>query len=365
MNSRQLEVQNVQAAAEQETLERLKKVYEQASRDCSAKIRELSMRTDMENLQTIIYQKQYQEALKRQIDRVLDDLNDKSFTTIAEYLTQSYENGFLGVLYDLQGQGIPLMFPMRQDEVTRAVQVDSKLSEPMYKRLGEDTGRLKKSIRAELSRGIANGSSWNKIAACISTGMNSPFQVAYNNSIRIARTEGHRVQNEAAYQCQQQARARGADIIKIWDATLDGKTRPHHIELDGQAKELDEPFEVAGKKAMYPGGFGDASEDCNCRCILIQQSRTIWGWDSGFTKMNNFTGEIMAFKNRKSYEEFKTGFFSKENRQYMNYVETLEKRYGTKDFRKILGSMTDREYRHYKGLSDAVQGFWDGHRKGQ
>lgn len=365
MNSRQFEVQNVQAAAEQETLERLKKVYEQASRDCASRIRELSMRTDMENLQTIIYQKQYQEALKRQIDRVLDDLTDKSFTTVTEYLTHSYENGFLGVLYDLQGQGIPLMFPMRQDEVVKAVQVDSKLSEPMYKRLGEDTKKLKKSIRAELSRGIANGSSWGRIAACISTGMNSPFRVAYNNSIRIARTEGHRVQNEAAYQCQQQAKARGADIIKMWDATLDGKTRPHHIELDGQAKELDEPFEVAGKKAMYPGGFGDASEDCNCRCILIQQSRTIWGWDSGFTKMNNFTGEIMAFKNRKSYEEFKTGFFSKENRQYMNYVETLEKRYGTKDFRKIMGSMTDREYRHYKGLSDAVQGFWDGHRKGQ
>lgn len=353
------------AADEREIMERLKKAYRQAARDCREKIRELSMRADMENLQSIIYQRQYQELLKKQIDRTLDDLCSGEFTAISEYIAHCYETGFLGVLYDLQGQGVPLMFPMNVDEAARAVQVDSRLSEPMYRRLGEDTRKLKKSIRAELSRGIANGSSWNKIAACISTGMNSPFRAAYNNSVRIARTEGHRVQNEAAFQCQQQAKARGADILKIWDATLDGKTRPHHIELDGQAKEVDEPFEVAGKKAMYPGGFGDASEDCNCRCVLIQRSRTIGEWDGGFAKMNNFTGEIMAFKNRKSYEEFKEGFFSKENRKCMNYVETLEKRYGTKDFRKIMGSMTDREYSHYKSLSDAVQGFWEGYRKGQ
>jgi hypothetical protein len=68
------------------------------------------------------------------------------------------------------------------------------------------------------------------------------------------------------------------------------------------------------------------------------------------SKMNNFTKEIIDFDSEKSYEDFKKDFFSPENIKYMNYVETLEKRYETKDFKKILTLMTDREYNHYSML---------------
>jgi hypothetical protein len=54
---------------------------------------------------------------------------------------------------------------------------------------------------------------------------------------------------------------------------LDGDTRKSHRKLDGQIRELDEPFEMDGKKAMHPGGFGDPAEDCNCRCQLLQRAR--------------------------------------------------------------------------------------------
>lgn len=304
MNKRQLEVQKVLADNEAKIIKQLQRVYKQASKDCEAKIRELSMRTDMENLQSIIYQKQYQEALKKQIDGVLDDLNSKSFTTIAEYLTECYENGFFGTLYDLQGQGIPLIFPINQEEVVQAIQVDSKLSDGMYKKLGEDTTQLKKSIKAELSRGISNGSSWNQIAANIAMGMNNPFKKAYNNSIRIARTEGHRVQQESAFHCQKRAKSKGADVVKQWDSTLDNLTRPHHKELDGQIREVEEPFEVDGLKAMYPGAFGKASEDCNCRCCLQQRARWALSEEEYYTKWDGDKNELVKIK-AKSYDEFK------------------------------------------------------------
>ena len=35
--------------------------------------------------------------------------------------------------------------------------------------------------------------------------------------------------------------------------------------------ELDEPFEVEGRKAMHPSGFGIANEDIYCRCTLLQR----------------------------------------------------------------------------------------------
>ena len=86
MNQRQLEVQRSLNNDEARVLRELKQVYTQASKDCAAKIQELSMRTDMENLQSIIYQKQYQEALKKQIDGILNELQSNSFKTVADYL---------------------------------------------------------------------------------------------------------------------------------------------------------------------------------------------------------------------------------------------------------------------------------------
>lgn len=63
--------------------------------------------------------------------------------------------------------------------------------------------------------------------------------------------------------------------MKQWDSTLDGRTRAHPIELNGQVRELDKPFEAAGYTAQYPGGFGVAGEDINCRRCLLQRAK----WD--------------------------------------------------------------------------------------
>lgn len=145
-----------------------------------------------------------------------------------------------------------MIIPIRQDQVVKAVQTDSKISESLYNRLGEDTNYLKKSIRAELSRGISNGSTWNEMAVLIAEGMNSPFKRSLSNAIRIARTEGHRIQNEAALDGQKEAKKKGADIVKQWDDTIDGRTRDEHRLADGQIRELDEPFDVGGEKMQAP-----------------------------------------------------------------------------------------------------------------
>ena len=121
VNKRQLEVLKYQMQNEKKILQLLKQVYQRASMDCERKIRELAGRTDMENLQSIIYQKQYQEALKKQLDGILDALQNKEFENIAEYLTGCYEDGFLGALYDIHGQGIPLIIPIDQVQVVDAV----------------------------------------------------------------------------------------------------------------------------------------------------------------------------------------------------------------------------------------------------
>lgn len=303
MNKAQKAVIQSQLNDEKHTIELLKRVYDQARKDCENKIRELSSRTDLENLQSIIYQKQYQEALKKQLEGILDNLQSEEFTSIADYLQKSYHNGYIGVMYDLTKQGIPLIVPVNQNQVVKALQTDSKLSKGLYARLGEDVNYLKRSIRAELSRGIANGSTWNEIAGKIAKGMNSPFNTSINNAIRIARTEGHRVQQKATLESMIAAKEKGADILKQWDSTLDNKTRLHHRMLDGQIKEIEEDFEVDGLKAQAPGHFGKPKEDCNCRCCLLQRAR--WALDEDELDELKERAAYFGLDKTKDFEEFK------------------------------------------------------------
>lgn len=289
---------------EKRTLSELKQVYTQALKDCEKRIKELSMRTDMENIQSIVYQKNYQQAIKGQLEGILEQLHSNEFATVSDFLARSYQDGYIGAMYDISGQGIPLIIPLDQEQVVKAIQTDTKLSKTLYNRLGEDINKLKTNIRAEVSRGIANGSTWNEVASQIAMNFkNTPFNVAYNNAVRIARTEGHRIQIQAADDAQHKAKDNGADIVKMWDASLDGKTRKTHRKLDGQIRELDEPFEVDGKKAMRPADFGDPAEDINCRCALLQRAR--WALDESELEVLKSRAEYYGLDKTDSFEDYK------------------------------------------------------------
>lgn len=364
MNKRQKEVQQAHLDEEKKIIRQLKQVYRQAAKDCEAKIVELNSRADMQNLQSIIYQKQYQQALKKQLDGILDTLQSNEFDSIAKYLTQSYENGFYGTLYDLHGQGIPVIFPIDQTQVVKAIQTDTKLSEGMYSRLGEDTAYLKKSIRAELSRGISNGSSWLEIASHIANGMNSPFKKAINNAIRIARTEGHRIQNQAQMDTITTAKEKGADVVKQWDSTLDDRTRDSHKILDGQIREIEDYFEVNGHRALHPGAFGVASEDIHCRCCMLQRAK--WALDADELKTLEQRAAYFGLDKSKDLEEFKKKFkvaVEQENKNGYDILGNTTKLKGTMkdsdydEYMKILNGHQNESIRKlYAGYADGVSG---------
>lgn len=66
----------------------------------------------MENLQSIIYQRRYQEALKAQLEGALSALQSNAYATVSDYLTKCYNDGYVGTMYDLHGQGIPIVIPL-------------------------------------------------------------------------------------------------------------------------------------------------------------------------------------------------------------------------------------------------------------
>lgn len=373
MNKAQKEVQQKHLEKEKEVIRLLRQIYRQAAQDCEERIRQLSTRTDFENLQSIIYQRTYQEALRDQLYAILNDMQTNEYTTIDAYLQECYRNGYIGTMYDIAQQGIPITMPINQEQVVEAVQTDSQLSEGLYNRLGEDVQQLRRSIRSELSRGIANGSSWNEMARQIAEGMQSQYNTAYNRAIVIARTEGHRVQQQSALNAQREAQRQGANIVKQWDATLDGRTRAEHRAADGQIREFDEPFEVGGEKLDAPGIGGSAWNVCNCRCCVLQRAR--WALDEDELQTLKDRAEYFGLDKTESFEEFKENYLKvteaeveeaerytrpiSHSRKYAVQGKTLQSREYINKFENMAGNPEERRA-FYHAAKEILQ-----HRSGQ
>lgn len=122
----------------------------------------------------------------------------------------------------------------------------------------------------------------------------------------IARTEAHRIQQASQEDARQLAKSKGANVVKQWDATLDGATCPTHRALDGQIREVNELFEMHGKKAMYPGEFGDPAEDCNCRCVALTRARAALDADE-LKIMEERAGKFKLDKT-KDFKDFKAKY---------------------------------------------------------
>lgn len=266
MLKREKEVIQHQLDAEKEVVKDLERQYQAALNQINEKIRILQ---SDELTQSRIYQIQYQKALKGQVQGIIDKLHGDEYSTLQKYLHDCYTDAFVGTMYNLHGQGMPLILPIDQKAAVKAILTDSKISEGLYESLGVDAQKLKKTISSEITRGIASNLSYAEIARNISNVSKAPLSRAKS----IANTEGHRIQQASTYDAQNEAKAKGADVVKQWDAVLDGATRPTHRKLDGQVREIDEPYEVDGKKAMFPGDFGDPAEDCRCRCVSLTRAR--------------------------------------------------------------------------------------------
>lgn len=247
-----------------------------------------------------IYQKQYQQALQSQVNSILDKMQGDNYATIDKYLKGCYETGYIGTMYDIAKQGVPIIAPINQAAVVKAVLTDSKIKEGFYNALGVSVKHLKKTITQEVSRGIASSLSYSDIARNI----NNVARTGLSNAKRIARTEGHRIQQTSTRDAQEAAKAKGADVVKMWDAALDSRTRDSHRRVDGEIRELDEPF---SNGLMFPGDpAGEAAEVINCRCTSDTRAR--WALDEGELKTLQERAEYFGLDKSKQFEEFKNKY---------------------------------------------------------
>jgi len=297
-----------QLHTEKTVLRELRRQYERALRDIENRIKILQA----DDTPSRAYQADYQKSLKKQVEAILEKLHADEYDTIHKYLTDSYTDGYVGTMYAMGkgSKGIHVITPIDRNAAHKAIITDSKLKTELYAALGYDMDELKKHVRQEITRGIATSLPYEQIARNISDRTMLPLA----NANRIVRTEGHRIQQASADDARNAAKAKGADVVKQWDASLDGATRPVHRQLDGQIREVDEPFEAGGYKVMYPGKFGRPEQDCNCRCVALTRAR--WALDEK---------ELETLKERaKFFGLDKTEDFTDYKKKYLKAAKTVE-----------------------------------------
>lgn len=341
LTGKQKEVVGAFLDGEKKVTAALEKNYAGALADIKRKIKELQASPES---QSKAYQITFQQQLEKQVSGILNDLQKNNYATVEGHLLKSYQDGYIGTMYDLQSQGVPLVMPLDQNQVAKAVYKTSN-SADLADELGFTIDDLNKQVLSEIQRGLATDMSYSDIGRNIS----NRSGVDMRRSQRIARTEGHRVQNEAKMDSLHGAKDKGARIIKQWDSTLDGATRDTHRKLDGQEREIDEAFEMDGLYAMYPGDFGDPSEDQNCRCAMLQRAE--WAKDEGsYEKWNNETG---GFIETTGYDDFREKYLEAEKKMRTDVDAHMI---------KVLGEYTDGKYRNYCGYSQYLaDGSFGGH----
>lgn len=317
MEKTQAEIEKLLLNHEKEAYKQLKGSYTHALADIKARVKILqSSINDLESIDisnyddrekeihmskinSKVYQLNYQRTLEKQVGAIVDVLKQDTTYNVQTYLNKMYQDSFLGMQYHINAQGIPLITPLNPSV---AVKVCNKKIEGMTyaDRINVNMNDFKKTIKAEISRGLANGSSYDEIARNLSMVTGEDLY----KSKRIVRTEGARVSSEAKLTSLRGLNEQGAELVKIWDSTLDGKTRETHTKLDQQKAEIDDYFKADGYEVMAPGMFGDPSQDCNCRCVLTAMPK-----DEIEDSIIKFDNELEQLVQTKNYEDWKQGYF--------------------------------------------------------
>ena len=165
---------------------------------------------------------------------------------------------------------------------------NSKVARAIAK--NKDLAWNRKKVQSELLQAILQGEAITDIARRMQNVTNSN----YSNSVRYARTMYTGAENAGRVDAYKRAEKMGIEGEMQWVATLDGRTRHSHRQLDGERIKIGGKF---SNGCRYPGDpQGKPSEVYNCRCTLIEQMVGL---------EHDLSGRSLAKLDGKTYEEWK------------------------------------------------------------
>ena len=276
---------------------RINKIYRQATREMAAKCDDYFRRFDVkdklkrdEMKAGLITQKEYAEWRKGQMivgerwlkmrNQLAQDMHNTN--VIARSIVDGYMPEVYAINHDYAtylveaASGINTSYTLYNREAVENIMRDNPRLLPMpgkelSKRIAADKDVLwnNQQIQSVMLQGILQGESIPNLARRLRTEVNDRNRKA---SIRNARTMATTAEITGRLDAFNRAESKGIKMQKTWVATLDGRTRHWHRELDGVTIPNDEAFVTEYSELMYPGDrAGDPADIYNCRCTMIAQ----------------------------------------------------------------------------------------------
>lgn len=201
-------------------------------------------------------------SLEKQLTEDIGPVFRKNERLIEKMSQVEYDEGFYRAAWTIdQRTGVALRWGLLNQNAIKAA-VANPLRKIAESRLKQD-GLIK--IRRAVSQGLIRGLSYPNMMREIKGAINGSAA----DALRIVRTEGQRSQSMGQQANYADARRIGVEVVDVWDAALDDRTRDSHGALDGQKAQYEngQPYwYVNGYRTPGPGQSGVASEDINCRC---------------------------------------------------------------------------------------------------
>jgi len=127
-------------------------------------------------------------------------------------------------------------------------------------------GLINPTTRDTLRKALAEGIGEGEGAAQLAGRIRGVFdQARGSRAFKIARTESVRASNFGSLSAMKQVRI----PQKQWLTVGDSNVRDTHSELNGKIVETNNSFQSSAGFAQYPGDFGIAAEDIECRCNIL------------------------------------------------------------------------------------------------
>ena len=243
----------------------LQKQYQEAKAANDDKLtRQLGKSLQKAKRERTLMDERYRE-LTRQTAKQLAHVNETATAYINNNLPEVYAMNYNATGEAFNGIGGYSFTLTDADTIRNLVESDSSLLPMRELDFAKDVAWNIEKMNAEVLQGILQGEPIDKIADRLTQviGMN------LRSAISAARTMVTSAENKGRQDGFERAAAMGIILEREWIATSDGRTRDWHRELDGVTVGVDEPFENAIGKIMYPGDpSADGANVWNCRCTI-------------------------------------------------------------------------------------------------
>lgn len=302
-------VRRIEEHREEKAVNQIKKLYKRLIKDLQSHLGTVYAKYSDEN-GLLTYARLHKDALDaRLLQEVASKMNDVTQAEkklITELVEQTYSNVYSGMVQavDKAVDDKDLVTTFAQVQSAKPQALRAAVNNPVHgltlsAQLEKNRANIIYGIQQAVGIGLSVGDRYDTMAKRVQKALigDDGTGGSYAKSIRIVRTEAHRVREQgnqdAAKELHSRLEPEGFVMVKTWHTMKDERVRPNvsrktkkgwkysigngkynHVKMEGQSVPVNEPFTLpSGATTMSPGMSGVAGEDINCRCFVSYEVR--------------------------------------------------------------------------------------------